>query len=444
MARGSGCIGSSGIAADEPRASYFPALPRQGRDRSIPRRHPMKHRNQLLALFCLVVFAVFGWLYVRTWVVRQPFGIILFVSDGLVARHLTAARMYEGGAEHRLALEAFPHLALVRNAANDFAVPDAAAAATALATGVKVNHRALSLDARGQALPTILELARGKGRAVGLVTNGRLASPSSAAFYAHHADAREAEVLARMFTENAQLDVALGGGRDDFQPAGNGGQRKDTRDLLAELRGKGREIVGTKAELENAAAYREHGLVGVFAPGPLAYSDQIESGSQQPSLSDMVRRAIEFMQGSSGGYVLVVDASLASTAAEQNHGERLIAETLALDQAIATAQKYAGEKSLIVAVGRHSIGGMSLNGYPLRQDHGVALLGSNASGQPAITWATGPNGPAPGVKEPAAFTVPSALNTAEDVIAVGKGDGAARLRGFIENTAIFHILRDAL
>ncbi len=404
----------------------------------------MKHRNQLLALFCLVVFAVFGWLYVRTWVVQQPFGIILFVSDGLVARHITAARMYEGGAEHRLALEAFPHLALVRNAATDFAVPDAASAATALATGVKVNHRVLALETAGKALPTILELARGKGRAVGLVTNGRLSAPSSAAFYAHHADAREADVLAKMFVESAHLDVALGGGMDDFLPLANGGQRKDTRDLLAELKGKGREIVKTKAELENAPAYREHGLVGVFAKGPLAYSDQIESGSQQPSLADMVRRAIEFMQGNRSGYVLVVDASLASTAAELNQGERLLAETLALDHAIATAQKYAGEKSLIVAVGKHSIGGMSLNGYPLRQDRGVALLGSNASGQPAITWATGPNGSAPNAKEPSAFTVPSALNTAEDVIAIGKGDGAVRLSGFIENTTIFQILRDAL
>ena len=29
--------------------------------------------------------------------------------------------------------------------------------------------------------------------------------------------------------------------------------------------------------------------VGIFAPGPLAFSDQIESGSQQPSLADMAR-----------------------------------------------------------------------------------------------------------------------------------------------------------
>jgi alkaline phosphatase len=190
---------------------------------------------------------------------------------------------------------------------------------------------------------------------------------------------------------------------------------------------------------------------------------------QQPALADLVRRAIEFLQVNSGGYVLVVDAALPSSAAERNEGERLIVETLALDAAVATAMKYAGERSLIIGAGKHATGGMSLNGYPLRQDHGVALLGINVSGQPTITWATGPNGPAPATRptlpppnteaasppppapqsgnlrtEPAAFQAPSALNTAEDVLAVGKGAGAERLHGFLENTAIFHILKDAL
>ena len=91
----------------------------------------MKLRNQLLAIFCLLVFAAFGFLYVRTWVAPKTFGIILFVSDGMVARELAAARLYEGGADYRLAIEDFPHLALLRNAARDFAAPDAAAAATA-------------------------------------------------------------------------------------------------------------------------------------------------------------------------------------------------------------------------------------------------------------------------------------------------------------------------
>jgi len=403
----------------------------------------MKLRNQLLAFFCLLVFAAFGFLYVRTWVVPKTFGIILFVSDGMLAQHLTAARLYEGGADHHLAMEKFPNLALLSNPAQDFAVPDAAAAATALATGIRTNHRHLAVDANGRQVESILELARAQGRAVGLITTGSPLSPTPAAFYAHSADSRETGQILDQFLGQAKFDVVLCGGAGDFLPAAKGGSRKDNRDILAELQSKGWEIVRSKVELENAPAYRTTPLAGFFSVGELAFSNQIESGSQQPSLADMVRRAIQFLEVHGKGYVLIVDAGLTTTAAERNEGEHVITETLALDHAIATADKYAGQKSLILAVGKHGTGGFSLNGYPFVQDHGVALLGLNAAGQPAITWATGPNGP--GAKnEPAAFQTPSALNTAEDVVAVGQGAGAERLRGFLENTRIFEILKDAL
>src|SRR4051812_39094459 len=110
----------------------------------------MKLRNQLLALTCLLAFCALGYFYVRAWVVQKPFGVILFVSDGMLARHLTIARLYEGGAEAQLNLESFPNVALLRNSATDYSVPDDAAAATAIATGTRVPHRSIGVDAGGQ------------------------------------------------------------------------------------------------------------------------------------------------------------------------------------------------------------------------------------------------------------------------------------------------------
>ena len=102
----------------------------------------------------------------------------------------------------------------------------------------------------------------------------------------------------------------------------------------------------------------------------------------------------------------------------------------------------------------------------------------NANGLPSITWATGPNGPpsssgptpnpalptgtqpaSPGIPtpppsapppggprttSPAAFYAPAAANVAEDAIAAGFGPGSERLRGFLDNTFIFELLRDEL
>jgi alkaline phosphatase len=427
----------------------------------------MKLRNQLLALACMAVFAAAGYLYVSAFVVQKPFGIIVFVSDGLVARQLTMARLYDGGADHRLALESFSRTALLRNDANDFAVPDDAAVATALATGIRTNHRHLGVNPKGQPLKdAIAELARKKGRAVGVVTNGSLTDPVPAAFYAQAVDARETEPIALQLLDRARPEVILGGGAIDFLPADHGGRRKDKRDLIEELRQRGCEIVRTKSELENLGTYPDTGLVGLFSAESLAFSRDIESGSQQPSLADMVRRAVKLLERSQKGYLLIVDAALVGTAAERNEGERMIAEMVALDRAVAVAREYAGEKSLILAVGKHSTGGLSLNGFPMRQAHGVALLGASPEGYPYLTWATGPNGPAPAGApapastpppaspapapasnprtEPAAYAYPSALNAAEDVLALGEGLGSERIHGFLDNTVIYRILRDAL
>ena len=98
----------------------------------------------------------------------------------------------------------------------------------------------------------------------------------------------------------------------------------------------------------------------------------------------------------------------------------------------------------------------------------MGLLGTNpSSGSPSITWATGPNGPVPNSplettsgsaaptpavdkktpvsqSEPAAFYAPVAISNADDVIAVGKGPGSQSLKGFLDNTFIFKLMKDNL
>jgi len=228
------------------------------------------------------------------------------------------------------------------------------------------------------------------------------------------------------------------------------------------MKQKGNEVFRFKAELENSPVFTTANRIGIFSDGDLPYSNQISSGSQQPSLSDMVERAIEFLQYNTHGYLLVVDTSLITHAAEQNDAEHVITETLDFDRAVKKALNFAGRNTLLIAVGKHGTGGMALTGYPLRQDHGVALLGTNTFGYPSITWGTGPNGSRPAespqsktvapsdnsvgstLTAPAAFFVPNAVNNAGDVLAVGVGPGTEPLNGFLDNTVIYQILKSNL
>lgn len=426
----------------------------------------MKWRNRMLAFLCLVAFAGLGILYFQHWVVQKPFGIILFIGEGLTPGRLAATRAYVGGADSRLAIDSLNHLALLTNYSNDFATPDQAAAATAIATGKKVNNRAIAVSTDGKRLTSIMDLAREQGRVTGLVTDAKLTDPTSAAFYSHPVDATDVDAIALELITGGKIDIVLGGGSAQFLPETNGGHRQDNRDLLLELRHSGFDIVRTKVELEAIPGWRRPRLFGAFSNEELAFTDQIEERSQHPDLSEMVRRAIELLQYNRLGYLLVVDAGLMRKAAQENNAERTLSETAELDRAVSVAQRYAGQRSTIVVCGDVGIGGLNLNGFPFRKDSGIALLGLNSSGEPWLTWASGPKGArsygatkmaeAEGVErdvraigeaaepEPASFYSKFALNTVDDVVALGSGPGSEMLHGSLENTMVFRIIRDEL
>jgi alkaline phosphatase len=397
----------------------------------------VKWRNQMLALVCLLLFGAVGVLYFRTWVVQKPFAIILFVGEGLTAQRLAATRVYTGGADTPLAIDALEFSARIRNHSLDFAVPDAAAAASALATGAKVKNGALSVEETGAPLPTILELARVSGRSTGIVTDGALTNPTAAAFYAHSANAKDEAQLASALLQGATVDVALGGGSANF----------------ARVLGKTNvHVVRSTADLEKISAWQRPRVLGIFAEGDLSFSDEVAPRAETPSLADMVRHAIALLQMNRRGYVLVVDAHLMGAAAAQNAGERTLRETAELDRAVQVARDYAGTNVAIVVTGDVAIGGMNISGFPYRYNSGVAVLGMNSAGQPWITWATGPNGQAASEAarrdarsaEPAAVSTHSALNTIEDPVASAAGLRIERVAGTIDSTQIFALLRDVL
>jgi alkaline phosphatase len=195
--------------------------------------------------------------------------------------------------------------------------------------------------------------------------------------------------------------------------------------------------------MENTPSWRARLLE--FSSGNLAFADEIESAGSQPTLAGMVRLAIQLLQFNRKGYLLVVDCGLTGKAASQNEGERMLRELLGLDEAVATALSFAGADSLVLVVGKQSIGGLRLNGYPFRDDKGVAVVGINTQGIPSMTWSTRPGTPAAGTDaapagEPSAVPAPVAIGVAEDGIVAGAGAGAEQLQGFKDNTDIFRVI----
>src|SRR5256714_1662270 len=232
----------------------------------------MKWRNQLLALFCLALFAAFGVFYFQHWVVQKPFGIILFIGEGLTPSRLAATRVFAGGSDAPLSLDSMPHVALMTNYSNDFAAPDAAAAATTIATGLKVGNKSVGAQLRTGVAPNLFDLARQAGRATGLITDGKITNVTAAAFYARGSDPAAQSEFARGLAGNLGIDVVV-----DARLMRKAAEQNDAEHTLAETLELDRAVAVARkyaGETSTVVVCGDVGVGGLHLNGPPFRSDR--------------------------------------------------------------------------------------------------------------------------------------------------------------------------
>ncbi|MGF1656378.1 MAG: alkaline phosphatase [Verrucomicrobiales bacterium] len=419
----------------------------------------MKFRVRLLALLTLVLFVAMGVFYFRYWAIPRTQGVIVFVADGLSVSQLSAARMFRGGSDSSLQMEELTYLGLLRNGSDDYAVPDVAAAVSALATGNRVPNYWLSTTRAGRQLRTLVDQAYRKGRTVGLVTNMRVTDGGVAPFFANSERIRDFQSISLQLVNHAGVSLAFGGGRSDFLPEFKGGKRSDGRDLLVEFERQGQRVLRARSELEALASLGGDRVIGLFSDGPTSFREDLARAMNEPTLTDMTRKALEVLQQDGRPYLLIVHSGLIGLAAELNEPEKTIRETVEFDRAVGVARGMAERNSLVVVCGLRSVGGMSLNGYPFREESGAAIFGINSYGIPSIAWASGPRGPygtetgtdqRPSTTNtlssmsPAAAFSSRAVGTVEDVLVLADGPGASAIQSFLHLTDLHKIIAGQL
>ncbi|MHC4745321.1 MAG: alkaline phosphatase, partial [Planctomycetota bacterium] len=114
----------------------------------------------------------------------EPKNVIFLIGDGMGPEQVLAANYYNGGS---LTFELLPYSGELTTYSANAAAPDSAAAATSLATGVKVNNDVISVAIPGDQseLETLLEYYQALDRRAGLVTTTYVTHATPAAFAAH-------------------------------------------------------------------------------------------------------------------------------------------------------------------------------------------------------------------------------------------------------------------
>jgi alkaline phosphatase len=285
----------------------------------------------------------------------RPRNLILMIPDGCGPAAITLARLVSG---RPLVLDSLL-VGAVRTHSADSHVTDSAAGGTAIATGVKTRNRMLGVDPEGRPLGTLVEAAKTRNLATGLVTTADLTDATPAAFVAHVAQRTLQDSIASQMLEH-RVDVLLGGDLSRWRPVSAGGRRRDGRDLVAEHRALGGTVVTTPAEL---AAARRLPLLGLFGIGTDQIALEIDRDTlREPSLAQMAAKAIELLEPSPRGFFLLIEGGRIDDAGHDDDPAGVTREVLAYDRAVGVAIAFArrDQHTLVVSVADHETGGLAL------------------------------------------------------------------------------------
>jgi alkaline phosphatase len=335
--------------------------------------------------------------------------VILFIGDGAGVSSLNAASIYGYQRPQALYVQSMPHLALADTSTAKQWVPDAAASATAWATGMKGRNGVVSQSPTaepgvkdGEMLKTVLEYAEERGLSTGIISNDDRTGVTIAAVAAFYAHTNNRQLSADIFKQ--LLNPKFGNGPDV-------------------VIGTGRKWISEQAE---KAGYN---LAIEIPTKGYAYVDSLVAASQIPSdknrlialfdevdfdFNAAVEQAVARLSKNTKGYLLIAfsDCHLSKAA-------KSLSRIVELDKAVNNAAQKHQEDTLVMMTADHS--------YDLR-------LKGEALTETARTAS---------IKDVVSVISLEERHTAEEVPVMAVGPGSELVHGWVSNTDVFHYIMRA-
>ena len=284
--------------------------------------------------------------------------VIFLLPDGFGPAADTGYRWFKGEGASDSIWEDYLRSHVQTDSA-DNPVTDSAASATAYATGLKTFNGGVGVDAEGNEVVSVLDLASQAGKATGIVSTAAIWDASPAAFAASNPDRGNAGAITQEYIDNDDLDVILGGGRAAFQQDTDG----DGQTTLQEAQARGFDYITTGSGL---AGYDGDRLLGLFneqdmAP-PIGGTSLGERPNGEPSLAEMTRAALNVVENDEDGFFLFVEEEGTDSWGHANDAATTFHSGASFEQAWQVALDYAKAHpdTLIVSVADHETGGMTL------------------------------------------------------------------------------------
>ena len=342
--------------------------------------------------------------------------VILMIDDGAGYNHHLAGSLYDKGQPGAEAYNAFPvQVAVATYSYGDVPVngceggvvgydpalawsqfwyvlgdpTDSAAAATAMATGVKTYDSAIGVDCGRHAEANIVEIVESLGKSSGVVTSVPFSHATPAAFVAHDVARDDYLGIAHQMIATSAVDVIMGGGHPYFSRVGQASKKPgwtwvgsaDWAALTAGTAGADANgdgvtdpwtLVQTREEFQalmtGETPQRVLGLAQVRRTlqadrGGDAYAAPFEVPFIEtvPTLSEMAAGALNVLDADPDGFFLMVEGGATDWASHDNQPGRMIEEEVAFDRSVDTVtawvdQHSSWDETLVVVVSDHETG----------------------------------------------------------------------------------------
>ncbi|MBN1611039.1 MAG: alkaline phosphatase [Polyangiaceae bacterium] len=317
--------------------------------------------------------------------------VILFIGDGMGFNHVLAGRSFDNGNGAPLTLETLPEHAEMTTFSASSSVTDSAAAATAMATGHKVDNGVIAMAIPGDRseLPTALELRKARGQATGLVTIHDSVSSATPAGFGAHSDSRgdTSEIMSDLST----------GSRPNLLFGDDTGAVSST-----EFADAGYTVIETEQALLGVDPASAEFLLGLFP-------------SDVPTLALRTWRALQILDQDPDGFFLMVEQADTDKQSHANNLSGVVDAVIELDGAVQVALAWAAARTdtLIIVTADHETGGL-VCGFSEAESTSQGVL-------PDCSFTCG-------------------VHTAANVPVFATGVGAGSVVGVLDNTEIFALI----
>ena len=298
--------------------------------------------------------------------VTEAKNVILMIGDGMGPQQIKAGEVFKG---ERLAMQGFPYKTTVETCSASAQITDSAAAATALATGVRTTNGVVGMDPTLTELTTIVDIAHGLGKSTGILATEELYGATPMGFSGHASARGNSRELIQSAANSSNVNlfasyVIAPQYQSILQEAGY--EKIDNVDAISEATSD--RIFGSYAI--------EAGQESMTASGSITAFDRL------------VTEALEYLSEDPDGFFLMAEGSHIDHGGHNNDICYMLEELIAFDDAVQAVLEWAKDRddTVVIVTADHETGGLIFDGDTTHEE--MQRIYQNGGAGNCYMWTT--------------------------------------------------------